>query len=617
MGLPENVIPADKLPQCWSDDVRMNALFAPFRIKSANPESWDMKMKFWSDMLRQWCKYKNDPVVSASDAKFAFIRKGRTPACLDIVVEEMIRSGELSPISKYTQILQNGPEGWVKWGARLAFKPAAFALTAAVALLPARQALDGDGLPRASIDPTHRFVLECAVKEQASAFLENYPPDEERIGTVEEILKRSKWSHGRDTLEVILGWLVAQGVATKKDEFIKLAEPNRKVSPITETDEALVKLLSAESRLAGDLSRLGREVDCCASEARAALQLGNRPAAKNHLRRKHKAQQRLDRCETALDNVRQLLLQMKDVDTNTAIVDTYRTSSQAMKQGMKDGGLDEDSVHDAMDDLKEVLQQYCDVTQALSTNVDEYDTTELEQELKDLLATPPSPAAASSPRGKEKRTPEVVPSSSRAHRVSEREFVFDGEARMIAELEALDIGEERRKMEEKQVKEREREKIAVAADWRAPEKIAVKSNDSKSWYPPSNQFLKDAWNNNPEMREIRQDTRLHPGQPLDLDFSTPPRLFGADFQVRDYKTADGVWIYNKDTNSNLNDLAASTEYTSPELETPTKPPAPFQMAPGGERKASLPWASEAPTRIGPPSVDDLEQRLKNLRGFNL
>ncbi|GBP92160.1 hypothetical protein EVAR_34152_1 [Eumeta japonica] len=30
-------------PACWSDDVRMNALFAPFRPKAANPESWEVK----------------------------------------------------------------------------------------------------------------------------------------------------------------------------------------------------------------------------------------------------------------------------------------------------------------------------------------------------------------------------------------------------------------------------------------------------------------------------------------------------------------------------------------------------------------------------------------------
>lgn len=91
MGLAECGIPEDKLPQCWSDDIRMNALFAPFRLKSANPESWEMKMKFWSDMVRQWCRFKVDPIVSASDMKFAFQRRGRTPACIEIVIEEMYR----------------------------------------------------------------------------------------------------------------------------------------------------------------------------------------------------------------------------------------------------------------------------------------------------------------------------------------------------------------------------------------------------------------------------------------------------------------------------------------------------------------------------------------------
>lgn len=91
MGLPNTQIPSDKLPECWSDDVRMNALFAPFRIKTANPESWDMKMKFWSEMVRQWCRHRTDPVISAADIKFAFQRKGRTPTCIDIVIEEMYR----------------------------------------------------------------------------------------------------------------------------------------------------------------------------------------------------------------------------------------------------------------------------------------------------------------------------------------------------------------------------------------------------------------------------------------------------------------------------------------------------------------------------------------------
>lgn len=91
MGLAECGVPEDKLPPCWSDDVRMNALFAPFRLKSANPESWEMKMKFWSDMVRQWCRFKVDPIVSATDVGIVFQRRGRTAACIDIVIEEMFR----------------------------------------------------------------------------------------------------------------------------------------------------------------------------------------------------------------------------------------------------------------------------------------------------------------------------------------------------------------------------------------------------------------------------------------------------------------------------------------------------------------------------------------------
>ncbi|KAG6465332.1 hypothetical protein O3G_MSEX015085 [Manduca sexta] len=324
MGLPECGLPVDRLPQCWSDDVRMNALFAPFRLKTANPESWDMKMKFWSDMLRQWCKFRREPIVSSADAKVAFQRKGRTPACMDIVVEEMFRNGEISPISKYQQILHNGPEGWVKWGARWAFKPAAFALTAMVSLLPARQTLDNDGLPKASIDSTQRFVVESVIKEQATELLENYPPGEERIGTVEELMRHCDYKQSRESFELLLGWLVSQGTAVKKGDVVKLADPDKKAAAVTEGDEALVKLISAERRLEGDSIRLAREVAAADAEARAAMQLGNKLAAKNHLRRKHKIAQRLERCNAALDNVRHLQQQLRDVHVNAAIVDTYK-----------------------------------------------------------------------------------------------------------------------------------------------------------------------------------------------------------------------------------------------------------------------------------------------------
>ncbi|KAM3956880.1 charged multivesicular body protein 7 [Aphomia sociella] len=606
MSLPGGGIPADKLPQCWSDDVRMNALFAPFRIKTANPESWDMKMKFWSDMLRQWCRSKKDPILSAADAKFAFQRKGRTCACMDIVVEEMYRNGDLSPITKYQQILHNGPEGWVRWGARLAFKPAAFAITAVTSLLPARQALDNDGLPKASIDATQRFVLESAVKEQATELLENYPTGADHIGTIDELMKNCNFQQSRETFEILLGYLVAQGAAVKKDDVVKIAEPHKKASPVTETDEAMVKLMLAETRLESDATRLSRELEAAAAQAGASLQLGNRLAAKNHLRRKHHIQQRLTRCEAALDNVRQLLQQMKEVDVNATIVDTYRTSSQAMKKGMKDGGLEEDAVHDTLDSLKEVMDSYNEVEKALGTTVDDFDAAELEEELKELLASGGAGGGTPAKPQKEAAKPSPRP---QPRKVSERDFVFDGEERILAELNELDIEDSSPKpkpMAEKPVK------IAVG-EWVPSVTSEIKEvppprseRPSKPWYPA------DAWgNNNGDYGELRQDDRLHPGQPLDVDYSSPPRLYNVDFQVRDHKVDGGVWLYNKDTNHNSTSCELSgTEYFS--SESPGKTGGNFQMAPGCERKKQpVSWPGED------AKVEDLERRLKNLRGFNL
>ncbi|XP_064075929.1 charged multivesicular body protein 7 [Vanessa tameamea] len=623
MGLAECGIPEDKLPQCWSDDTRMNALFAPFRLKSANPESWEMKMKFWSDMVRQWCRFKVDPIVSGADVKFAFQRRGRTAACIEIVIEEMFRSGELSPISKYQQILHNGPEGWVRWGARLAFKPAAFALTAVTSFLPAREAIDANGLPKASIDSTQRFILESAVKEQAMDLLNNFPVGLERIGTIEELMRACGHSN-REVFEILLGFLVSQGMAVKSGDVVKLAEANKKVSPVTEMDAAVVKLMSAETRLQADATRLSRDVSAAESEARAAVKLGNKLAARNHLRRKLKVQQRLERCESALDNIKELLLQARNTDINTTVVDTYRTSAQAMKKTMKEEGMDEDAVHDTMDDLKEVMESYNEVEKALSGNIDDLDTAELEQELNDLLSgsgntggTPgkedrdrdgrnvstklPSPPADKLPRGTKKPL--------------EREFVFDGEEQMLAELNSLGL------------EDASPGKVAVAvaeADPapNSPKRETKKEKPSQEWYPPSKECLtSDVWPNNSkesdsdtsldinlanlakEYVELRQDDRIHPGQPLNVDFTTPPRHYGAQFQVQDHTEGAGVWLY-----SSRDELAASTAYSS--SESPGKTGGNFQMAPGGERKKPDPWPKD-------DSVEDLERRLKNLRGFNL
>lgn len=60
------------LPECWSDDDRMNFLFQPFRPKEANPVSYDAKMKFWTETI---CEYMKFQVQNGSgvDGKYMYV----------------------------------------------------------------------------------------------------------------------------------------------------------------------------------------------------------------------------------------------------------------------------------------------------------------------------------------------------------------------------------------------------------------------------------------------------------------------------------------------------------------------------------------------------------------
>lgn len=84
-------LPPEKMPKCWNEEERINALFSPFRSKSANPQDWTSKYKFWQNLIYEWLKYTARCSFSTTDLNGAFKRKGCTPLCLVTVVEEHFR----------------------------------------------------------------------------------------------------------------------------------------------------------------------------------------------------------------------------------------------------------------------------------------------------------------------------------------------------------------------------------------------------------------------------------------------------------------------------------------------------------------------------------------------
>lgn len=82
-------------PDVWSDDVRMNALFAPFRSRNLNPLHYDNKLKFWKDLIIDYCKQNDIVEIDSHTAAHWFIRKSIKPKCLDLVISELSKEKKL------------------------------------------------------------------------------------------------------------------------------------------------------------------------------------------------------------------------------------------------------------------------------------------------------------------------------------------------------------------------------------------------------------------------------------------------------------------------------------------------------------------------------------------
>ena len=80
-------------PEEWQDDDRMNVMFSKFRdSRDVNPHSWDSKMKFWTTMITNELNHSKNLSFDAKTLPQRFRRKDRTPYCLDMVLQTMIRS---------------------------------------------------------------------------------------------------------------------------------------------------------------------------------------------------------------------------------------------------------------------------------------------------------------------------------------------------------------------------------------------------------------------------------------------------------------------------------------------------------------------------------------------
>ncbi|KAL2725298.1 charged multivesicular body protein 7 [Vespula squamosa] len=377
-------LPPEKMPDCWNQDNRMNALFSPFRSKSANQQDWISKYKFWNDLIYKWLRHTEQCSFSIFDLNEIFKRKGCSPLCLTTVTEEMLRNREI--ISE-EEFLKEPSDSWTIWSLDVFIKKP---LTWSYYKMK-------DYVVGQNINITTRYVHLKTVKEIAELILSAIVNENENIliSTTEILEKcRKEESHfnvSENTLKLALIWLKHHKKAVMKKSSINdellVKFSTQTIHEISELEETLYKLLNQENKFEKEIELLEKEKIIIMDKVKTCLAKGLKQVAKTHLRKKNEIEKTIEKRAQILGNLRALILSIQDTHSSSGMIDAFKLGSNILSQ-FEEKGLTEYKVRDVIDDVNEALENYKDVQSTLSEilpSADFESDSDLEKELSELM----------------------------------------------------------------------------------------------------------------------------------------------------------------------------------------------------------------------------------------
>ncbi|XP_022098280.1 charged multivesicular body protein 7-like [Acanthaster planci] len=389
--MSEKSTKSDRFPSCWDDDERMGYLFSDFRQnRTVNPNDWDNKLKFWSQLVGDCCRKDKCAVMDCEKMVEGFRRKGRLPMGINRVLREMANTGEIVSTADFSNSLNST---WFSWGIHTFLRQP---LTWAV----------GSVFKRNEQPLTGSYIVMDVLKEISRSVLDLH----QRCSNFENMDNIVEYTTVRDmcheicsdemTLDLALLYLQkakSVHVETIADgsKVVKFVSKNQQtVAPLKEL--GIVGLRRTINSLKKQIERHQKDMNNLRDEAALMVRKGLKSSAKNILRRKKIIERLLAKKETTLDTLQQLLDQIQGAETNTMTLEAYRAGASALKQTLKANGLTPEAVDDTLSDVQEVMELCAEIDDTMSQgnkSIDEsvsfsagLDADALETELADLLA---------------------------------------------------------------------------------------------------------------------------------------------------------------------------------------------------------------------------------------
>lgn len=363
-----------------------------FRPREVDPEHYDQKMRFWKEMIENYCEYKGSSSFSIQELKEVFKRKGTSPYCLDTVVNQMLTDGNAQDKSTF---MSSSQKSWGQWTVDVFFsKPVSWTFN------KLKERVVGN-----SINPETMFVSKTAVQNQAKLLQEHVcnVHSYNNIISMDELMKNSDDIEGlsKDGILLALQHLsnVDKSVYIEEDKsnvagshhhklLMKFNMPGRAVEPITELERSVYNLESTERFLIETIDKKENDLNKLLVQVRNCLKDGKKQVAKTYLRKKHMLENDLTKTVNILDNIQAMLQRVHNSKSDKEILQTYKMGAEGIKHVFAESGMNIDNVYDVIEDMKDVFDSQEEMQNAISSPMrgsPDVDDSLLEAELMDLI----------------------------------------------------------------------------------------------------------------------------------------------------------------------------------------------------------------------------------------
>lgn len=356
----------------WDDDVIATARFKAF---SGQRSDWEARFQFWRGLIIKVAGHLGRIIIDTEEVKTKwFVRGGLTPLCLNHVLLEMYRCGDL--LNKSDQA--HPPTSHFQW----LFKQVASFI--GISTSPIQDIVEG------------KLVVVSMVQERAAQVVSSLAQNHWSSYCVTTMGRFESLCGGFEEADVFMSYFAnckrAQYLLIDKDERIegvKIALVPVPVTNVTQLDYNMLHLHWTLDRLQKQLEVIDRRCEKSKSLALIANKVGDKQTALRHMRYLKIGLNSKAKCTGFVDKVEEVLGMISDAESTKKVSEAIQLGARLIKEH----GIGVEEVHACLQDLDETIASQKQIEDSLeaksfsSVDIEDKDLEEefarLEMELED------------------------------------------------------------------------------------------------------------------------------------------------------------------------------------------------------------------------------------------